>query len=617
MLPKKISLLLPFLILLISSTVFAADTTQPSTTLVTDPISPNGENGWYTTYPTVTLNSEDTESGISSINWKINDGNWQSQSFFSGLNLVQNPSFEQGYIYNWHFNGSFPSVGIKSSFRKYTGNFSAVIITLGRGQSYWESTSPIEAQSYKTYTYSFYATSFTSWLDNGFYEIVLVDNGIEDVVAQESVVISEEELDLKFNFKKYSGVFTLGEVSPNAYLYIKIGLNGIGHIGLDEVYISQAGENSSVNFNLNQEGVNTVQYYSVDGAGNTEGTKSTQIKIDTQPPFFSNFGTFNQDTIQKFASRIDVEDLTSKLVATPSLFNYAVDGFTNGYYEDPGVCGGNFLENEYLDLSTDFSNGDTLGTVSTSQIDYCDTNWVNCKRLNFFVKDLAGNIGNRSICINGPYIGTLNGNVFGRSSIYQMGLGDADNVEGVATSTSFITDISSTNNFVLQNYSDFPYMNNVYSYYTDALSAKTTQVTSIDESDGVYLVDDNYTISSDLPYIDSSQIVFINGDLTIESNITSTDSSVFYIVNGDITINNNVTALQVNLISSNQIFTSDSVDISEKLEIKGSLIAQDLVFSRNTDRTLGASEIIELDPFTYFNKSDLELNPIYWREVYY
>ncbi len=602
-----------FLILLFyfsfTAMVLAADTTPPISTLTTNPSFPNGANSWFISYPEVTISSQDSESGISNIYWRINGGTWNNLSFNNGLNLIQNPSFENGYISNWSFVAPSFSVGYKSSLFKRTGLYGAGIISLSWwGDAYWQNTAYLEAVPLKTYTYRFYIRSVTSWLDNGFYEIVSVKNGVE------TVLVHVEDIDLKFNYKEISGTF-VSTSDSGAYLYMRMGIKGIGHLSIDDAYISMAGENTQAQFNLNQEGINTVDFYAVDGAGNVETTKQSIIKVDTIEPSFSDFETFNEVSTQKFASRINVSDSTSKLEAVPQpIFNYAVDGFTNGYYDDYANCAGNFNSGSYLNLNINYSDGATSGQVSTPVIDYCDTNWINCKRINFYVRDQAGNIGTHEICINGPYIVTKNGDVYARLDIINMGIGTEDSVWGASVSGSNINDISSTSNIFVESYTA-PYLNDLYARFFKIYENTATTITSLNNQNGVFILDSNYSLNSELSYNSTEQLVFIDGDLDINKNITSTDSFVTYLVNGNIYIANDVTNVDVTLISTNEIYTAQNANLASALTINGSLIGQNLNFTRNTDRTLGSSEIIQVNPSSFFKATYLVDKNLYWEQV--
>ena len=54
------------------------DTTPPVTTHSLDPETPDGDNGWYISNVTVTLNATDDLSGVKEIRYRIEGGDWQS-----------------------------------------------------------------------------------------------------------------------------------------------------------------------------------------------------------------------------------------------------------------------------------------------------------------------------------------------------------------------------------------------------------------------------------------------------------------------------------------------------------------------------------------------------------
>lgn len=53
------------------------DTTPPITTLSFDPEMPDGNNDWYISNVTVTLNATDDSSGVNITYYKINEGDWE------------------------------------------------------------------------------------------------------------------------------------------------------------------------------------------------------------------------------------------------------------------------------------------------------------------------------------------------------------------------------------------------------------------------------------------------------------------------------------------------------------------------------------------------------------
>ena len=57
------------------------DQLAPETSLIVAPASPNGQNGWYITKPTVTLNANDNCSGVATTEYSLDGGQtWQTYS---------------------------------------------------------------------------------------------------------------------------------------------------------------------------------------------------------------------------------------------------------------------------------------------------------------------------------------------------------------------------------------------------------------------------------------------------------------------------------------------------------------------------------------------------------
>jgi len=54
------------------------DTTPPITTCILNPPTPNGQNGWFISKITVTLNATDDDSGVNITHYKLDGGAWQT-----------------------------------------------------------------------------------------------------------------------------------------------------------------------------------------------------------------------------------------------------------------------------------------------------------------------------------------------------------------------------------------------------------------------------------------------------------------------------------------------------------------------------------------------------------
>ena len=121
-----------------NSQVYAADTSPPLTQGRLDPENPDGSNGWYKSPVTVTLLATDLDSGVKTINWKLDSGAWNSTEFTGTLNLVQNPSFEttvSGQVSNWSFTGMPSSTGVSDSVVHQFGSRSIRINSYENGWS--------------------------------------------------------------------------------------------------------------------------------------------------------------------------------------------------------------------------------------------------------------------------------------------------------------------------------------------------------------------------------------------------------------------------------------------------------------------------------------------------
>ncbi|MBP7859707.1 hypothetical protein KA001_01950, partial [Patescibacteria group bacterium] len=291
--------LVTLFIVLFPIPIYAQDTQPPVSTITANPASPNGENGWFVTYPTITIDSTDDLSGVEAIYYQINSDPWIKNNYTNYLNLVRNSSFENGYISDWVYSGGFVSIGYKSSLYRHTGNYSSAIVSLNPSdRDYWESGNYIASVPLTTYYYSFYLASITSFLDNGFYEIVSIDSK-----GRETVLSSAYNIDLKLNYKNISGSF-VSTSAKNSSIVVRLGIYGVGHLSIDDVSISKSPPNDSIEFILNREGINTVSFYSTDTALNKETTKVATLKIDSVAPIYQNFRTTNQINTHKFTSLI-------------------------------------------------------------------------------------------------------------------------------------------------------------------------------------------------------------------------------------------------------------------------------------------------------------------------
>ena len=67
-------------------------------------------------------------------------------------------------------------------------------------------------------------------------------------------------------------------------VYLELGVDGTGTAYFDAVSLSEATAAAQVNFIIGTDGEHTLEYYSVDRAGNSEAISSVDIDIDQTPP---------------------------------------------------------------------------------------------------------------------------------------------------------------------------------------------------------------------------------------------------------------------------------------------------------------------------------------------
>jgi hypothetical protein len=74
------------------------DITPPITTCTLEPPVPNGDNGWYISNVTVTLNATDDSSGVKAIYYRISGGEWKNQSGDIVIFILDHDCLKYGII---------------------------------------------------------------------------------------------------------------------------------------------------------------------------------------------------------------------------------------------------------------------------------------------------------------------------------------------------------------------------------------------------------------------------------------------------------------------------------------------------------------------------------------
>ncbi len=623
--------LISLLVALLPSPAFAqSDSTPPTTAASLDPSSPDGDNNWYRSPLSITLEASDLESGVKYINWKLDSGDWERETFSSSLNLLPNPSFEldsdlDNQPDSWDFTGTSGAVGELDS-SAYIGSKSAEISAITNGWSFFSS-----ADNYSVVDppLSMY---FSVWLrgkdiagKGAYFKIYsLSPSGSDLLYSAEPAAFSGS-----FDWTRMTANFDLLDTEIYG-LYAEIGLEGIGSLWMDGAVLAEQTEEPLVNLTYFQNGEHTFYYYSEDSAGNKEVEQSLNFKIDTVAPTnWRDFGVLrcalsNDHTLYSW---ITVSDYTSGLQPFTDEFQYSIDaGATWGYYDDLNKCSGTWHTDQWRDLFSWFPwPGIEDLTLVTPCINYCNSNWTVCKIVRFRVEDMAGNESIKDICINGAWIKIRGGgDVYSAGGINMDASGADPNTDSLIVSSGTVTNFSSTKPWnPLENYSLLDQLH--YSYLAGKYDQQTA-VSALPVNSGYYttggsFVIDNKTIPANLKSADFSAVLFVPGDLTINKDFElGRNGGLVFVVSGNIQVDKRVENISGVFIAEGDFDTAYNGGSNlNTLHIWGAVQADTVTLTRSLGRRQNIDDPAEYIHFApkYFWLFDnlLGRRQIDWREL--
>lgn len=269
------------------------DTTPPTTSIDIDGTS--GTNGWHLTDVTVTLTAYDAGTGIQYTRYKLNGGGWQDylgQFVVNGDGIF---TLEYYSVDNVDHVETTNSVDIKidaadpSTMESNSGTLglngwwtSNVTVTLSATDlmsGIKETTYSIDGGAYQSYIGPFLVSG--DWTHSiSFYSTDFAGNS-------ETLNLLEIKIDAMAPNTIATPSGTIG--STNWYLSsVTLSLDPVDSgSGIDEmkyrldsgIWLDYVGP-----IQLTGSGIHDAEYYSTDYAGNVEGTKILQLKIDTETP---------------------------------------------------------------------------------------------------------------------------------------------------------------------------------------------------------------------------------------------------------------------------------------------------------------------------------------------
>lgn len=618
-------ILLPVILTFVvpNSFVLAADTDPPVSQGVLDPTSPDGSNGWYKSPVDVTISATDLSSGVKTINWKLDSGNWSSSQFSETLNLAQNPSFETtsgNQVSNWEFSGMPSSVGSSDSTISQFGTKSVKVISFENGWNGFNNrVNYVPASPFANMTASVWLKTQGVSGTGAFFKIYALTPAGPLHLADSQVLTGTTD------FIRISRSFSVS--ASDAYgIYIDLGLFGTGTVWYDGVEVKNTATDTQVINTYSSPGSHTLEYYSVDFSQNAESPhKTLAFKVDsTAPTNWRGFEANQQGNDHTLKAQIKVDDNTSLPDPSTSLFQYSVDGgSTWGYYSNLTSCSSTWVNDGWSDrLTTSTENSGKTLEISTNAIDFCNSNWQVCKIVRFRQDDLAGNESTKDICINGAWV-QASGDVGSNFGVTFAASGSEDNTDGLILSSGSVSNFSSSKNWLIQNYPaiDVPTYSGLFNKYPTGTPLPGGKLPTIS---GKYKVNSSFTISSStIPsnFVSStfSAVVYVNGSLTVNNNLnTSPSSSILFVVSGDVLIDKDVGTLSAVFITDGEFDSSYNGNKGKQFSLYGSVAANTFSFGRslsnNADTT--PSESVLIRPRDLLNLSAIiGDSSVSWREI--
>jgi len=626
---KTVFLICLFAYLLIPTFVFAQlDATAPVTDYSIEPENPDGENNWYVTSPTVTLDATDLQSGVKSINWKVNEGSWQQESFSNTLNLAPNPSFEiagdpQDPLDSWEVGDPQATYSQDLGISKF-GDNSAKIDAVSSG---WFSIRNESNFSPTTYLDNMSASLWVKGNNASevYFEVyALYDDG---GVTEKLKITESDHLSGTFDWILLPLAFTVS-VPDTFGVYIEMGINGSGTVWFDAINISSSVNPTTTSFAVSEQGEDTLEFYSLDMAENEETPhQNEQFKVDTRAPGnyknFTKTQTFNDHT---FIISVEVDDTASGLDVSTAEFQYFIEDRedTWGYYEVPLICGVSWQADNWLPTSvTPGIDGSNTVTLTTPDIDFCNSSWQHLKKIRFKITDMAGNVGTSpDLVINGPWVKVDKGDIY---SEFDVQMGSRSEGEYLIRSGRSINNITSLSDWYISYESESIEKQDYEWWKLNFPPAASLPEGNIPSESGRYEVGSDFTLNSsslnDFDEVENATVVvFVDGHLIVDVDYTLTNTSaLIFIVSGDVIIDDSRDEVEGFFIVDG-IFQSQ--EGNSDLVVKGGVLANSFELLRSlpgNQNEGNPSELFNFDPKYLVLGSDLlgVLGSLKWREVSY
>ncbi len=323
------------------------DVTPPQTTVSLDGTS--GSNGWYRSSVAVTLSATDA-GGVASTNYRLNGGSWQAYTSTFTVSADGTNTLE---FYSVDVSGN--NEGVQSSSIKLDKVAPSTISSLS---SYTVTLTPSDATSgvYRTFyridsgTWTLYSTPFSAGSSGQHtVEFNSTDNA-GNAESTKQTVVGTSDTTPPTTTASLSGTSGQNGWYTSA---VTVTLTATDSSGISSRHYRLDGGSWNTytsSFSISSDGTHTVEYYSIDSAGNTESVKSVTVKVDTTKPSTSH-------SVSSYTVTLTPSDATSGVYRT----FYRIDSGAWTLYSSPFSAGSS---GQHM---VQFNSTDSAGNVEVTK----------------------------------------------------------------------------------------------------------------------------------------------------------------------------------------------------------------------------------------------------------
>lgn len=551
-----------------------------------------GNENWYTSSVNVQLSATDDLEGVASTTYWLNSETPVVNEYLPGPNSLSNPSFEQcsgggGWLClglkDWEKYYEGWGVLMWRSNMSHDGKYSAAIGNFWGGEAYWHNRNKaVTVVSLSNYSLSLWIYAFV--LDV-FEQNVQINAQVwskkesfaTDVKLAETTMVTDS-----LNWTQFTTFFQV----PMGTTEIYVRLRAKATSPLTVVLFDQASlvvePETKLNFNVVENGIHALHYYSTDRAENQETEKTEVFKIDSLAPAgWQNFEFQRGTSNHEYSSSIEVQDITSGVDPPSAYYRFYSDHQGWGWSDWVPVTLVVVVE-----TGQSAQKGETrVVRLSTPVVDFGDS--ASVYRFQYKIADVAGNTSISPVqTIEGPWTQALNGIVASQKAIdFNTAAPEGQlNSNDLLISKGEIVNFTTSTSFKVPNYEDrnltdksfeeiFPNFNDLRSKAVPLPQNKLPAESGVYYYPGGYIID-SQALTPSFEHNVLAAIIFIEGNLRIKKSYTlNQNSGVVFLVTGQVEIEGKVDHLAGFFVGQGAFYSSIDGEIDKQLTVNGALLS--------------------------------------------